>query len=110
MVSGGLGKEGFYEGDKMKEFLIKNGVPDSLIIVDNQGNSTISTVENTIQLMESLKFKSLIVVSQYFHLTRTKMLFKNRGLTNISSVSPSYFEGRDIYSLVREFVAYYTER
>ncbi|MEP6930142.1 MAG: YdcF family protein, partial [Flavobacterium sp.] len=35
IVSGGLGKEGFYEGDKMKAFLIANKVPDSLIIVDN---------------------------------------------------------------------------
>jgi len=30
VVSGGYGKEGFYEGDKMKDYLIKNGVPDSL--------------------------------------------------------------------------------
>lgn len=35
LVSGGLGKEGFYEGDKMKEYLIKHNVPDSVIIVDN---------------------------------------------------------------------------
>lgn len=35
IVSGGLGKEGFYEGDKMKEYLIKKNIPDSLVIVDN---------------------------------------------------------------------------
>lgn len=40
IVSGGLGKEGFYEGDKMKEYLIKNNVSDSIIIVDNKGNNT----------------------------------------------------------------------
>jgi|ERR1043165_1085221 vancomycin permeability regulator SanA len=107
IVSGGLGKEGFYEGDKMKEFLVQHQVPDSLIIVDNAGNNTIATVENTLRLKDSLKFNSIIVVSQYFHLTRTKMLFRKRGFTNVTSVGPRYFEIRDFYSLVREFAAYY---
>lgn len=109
LVSGGLGKEGFYEGDKMKDYLITNGVPDSLIIVDNLGNNTIATVDNTLKLKDSLNFESLIVISQYFHLTRTKMLFRKRHFDDVSSVSPKYFEFRDIYSLLREFGAYYTE-
>jgi len=107
VVSGGLGKEGFYEGDKMKEYLIKNNVPDSLVIVDNSGNNTLATVHNTIKIKDSLNFKSVIVVSQHFHLTRTKMLFQKHGIKNISSASPWYFEFRDFYSLFREFIAYY---
>lgn len=109
LVSGGLGKEGFYEGDKMKDYLTENGVPDSVVIVDNLGDNTVKTVNNTLKLKDSLNFRSLIVVSQYFHLTRTKMLFKKRHFENVSSVSPAYFEFRDIYSLLREFAAYYTE-
>lgn len=107
IVSGGLGKEGFYEGDKMKKYLTKHGVPESVIIVDNLGVNTLATVENTIKLKDSLNFESVIVVSQYFHLTRTKMLFRKNNFRNVSSVSPKYFEVRDIYSLLREFVAYY---
>jgi vancomycin permeability regulator SanA len=110
MVSGGLGKEGFYEGDKMKGFLIANGVPDTAIILDNNGNNTIATVENTLKLKDSIGFKSVLVISQYYHLTRTKMLFRERNFDNISSVSPKYFELRDLYSLLREFFAYYKER
>ena len=109
IVSGGLGKEGFYEGDKMKVYLVDKGVPASSIIVDNFGNNTQATVDNTIKLKEKLNFKSIIVVSQYFHVTRTKMLFKKRGIKNISSASPNYFEIRDFYSILREFAAYYTE-
>ncbi|QHT67836.1 YdcF family protein [Rhodocytophaga rosea] len=109
LVSGGLGKEGFYEGDKMKAYLLEHGVPATSIIVDNYGNNTTATVENTLQLKDSLHYTSLIVVSQYFHVTRTKMLFRKRGFENVSSVSPLYFEWRDIYSLAREFAAYYTQ-
>jgi vancomycin permeability regulator SanA len=109
IVSGGLGKEGFYEGTKMKEFLVHNGVPDSAVIVDNHGDNTVATVNNSLKLKDSLGFKSAIVVSQYFHVTRTKMLFRNRGFENVSSTSPDYYEIRDLYSILREFAGYYTQ-
>lgn len=109
LVSGGFGKEGFYEGDKMKEYLVENGIPDSLIIVDNHGDNTRATVINTLQLKPKFKFNSIIIVSQYFHVTRTKKLFEDQGFENVSSVSPNYFELRDIYAIVREFPAYYTQ-
>ncbi|ASK32700.1 hypothetical protein CEY12_06770 [Chryseobacterium sp. T16E-39] len=109
LVSGGFGKEGYFEGDKMKDFLISNGIPDSLIIVDNHGDNTRATVENTLQLKKQLDFNSVIVISQYFHVTRTKKLFKDSGFTNVTSASPRYFEVRDLYSIIREFPAYYTQ-
>lgn len=108
-LSGGLGKEGHYEGSEMKEYLINKGVPDSVIIVDNLGNNTIATVENALQLKDSLNFNSILVVSQFFHLTRTKMLFKRRGFDQVDSVSPMYLDIRDPYSLFREFVAFYIQ-
>ncbi len=109
LVSGGLGKEGFYEGSEMKKFLITKGIPDSLILLDNEGNNTRLTVKNTLKLQKKNRFVSIMIVSQYFHVTRTKKLFKENGMANISSISPKYFEWRDVYSLVREFPAYYLQ-
>ncbi len=110
LVSGGLGKEGHYEGDKMRDYLVKKGVPDSLIIVDNQGNNTTLSVVNTsaCRIPCSLKVSSC-VVSQYFHLTRSKMLFRKKGFKAVSGVSPWYFEWRDVYALGREMVGYYRQ-
>lgn len=107
LVSGGLGREGHYEGDKMRDFLLQQGVPDSCVLVDNYGNNTLATVDNTLRLKDSLHFNSVLIVSQYFHITRTKMLFRKRGFHNISSASPNYVRGRDIFALVREFFAFY---
>jgi vancomycin permeability regulator SanA len=107
LVSGGLGKEGFYEGDKMREYLRAHGVPDTAIFVDNAGNSTQQTVRNTARLQPVLHFRSVLVVSQFYHLSRTKMLFRQAGFTEVSGASPVYFELRDAYSLLREFAAYY---
>jgi len=109
IVSGGLGKEGHYEGDKMKEYLLKHGIPDSLIIVDNNGMNTRNTVTNTLSMQDSLHYENLIVVSQYHHITRTKALFRKAGFRNVYGASPRFFEIRDIYSLLREFVAFYTQ-
>lgn len=109
VVSGGIGKEGFREGDKMKEYMVRNGVPDSAVIVDNNGKNTLQSVQNILAMQSDLHFNKVIVVSQYYHLTRTKMLFRKMGFGDVDSVSPSYFEWRDIYSLLREFVAFYAE-
>lgn len=110
IVSGGLGKEGHYEGDKMAEYLVQNGVPMNDITIDNHGNNTRATADNVLKLKDSLNIKSVIIVSQYFHITRTKMLFRKRGFENVAGASPHYFEFRDLFSIVREFPAYYTQK
>lgn len=109
IVSGWLGKEWFLEGDVMRDYLVQNGVPKQAILVDNAWNNTLATVKNVLKLQNSLQYKSIIVVSQYFHITRIKKLFRENGYQNIASVSPRYFEFRDFYSLLREFIAYYVE-
>lgn len=107
LVSGGLGKEGFYEGTKMRDYLSAHGVPDTAIVVDNAGNTTQQTMRNTVRLRAALHIRSVVVVSQFYHISRTKLLFRQAGFTEVSGASPVYFEWRDIYSLLREFVAYY---
>jgi vancomycin permeability regulator SanA len=109
LVSGGFGKEGFYEAEKMKVFLIDNGVPDSLILIDNYGVNTLATVKNTLNINKKMHFKSIIVVSQFYHVTRTKMLFRKLGYQNVSSCCPKYLEWRDFYSTLREFLAFYVD-
>ncbi|QIL40933.1 YdcF family protein [Pedobacter sp. HDW13] len=108
-VSGGHGHEGFNEGDKMRDFLIGKGVPAALIITDNQGDNTLKTVKNTAKLKSNYHIESIIVVSQYYHITRTKMLFRKNGFDKVFGASPEYLEWRDGYSLIREFVAFYSE-
>jgi len=104
-----LGKEGFWEGTKMQEYLVANKIPAANIIVDNKGNDTEKTVLNSIKIMHRLHYRSAISVSQYFHQTRIKMLFRKNGFHNIESASPRYFELRDFYSIFREFIAFYVE-
>lgn len=72
LVSGGLGKEGFYEGDKMKDFLVLHGVPDSLIIVDNFGNNTRASVDNSLALKSRSISTVLLLFPNIFMLPEQK--------------------------------------
>ena len=107
IVSGGLGKEGFYEAEKMKDYLLLNGVSDSNIIIDNYGNNTIGTCMNAKKIIQD-KSQKLMIISQYHHLFRCKTIFENEGFQKVYLASPMYFELRDIYALIREFFAYYS--
>jgi len=107
VVSGGLGKEGHYEGIKMKAYLVGKGVPAIDIIVDNEGNNTYLTAFNYMAISEKEKFTSVIVISQYYHIRRTKLIFKKLGFTNVGSAHADWYELRDCYALFREFFGLY---
>lgn len=107
LVSGGLGKEGYWEGKKMKKYLVENKIPPEQIITDNFGDNTEKTVINSIKIADSLDYKSIVSVSQYYHQTRIRKLFKKNHFEHITASSADYFEMRDIYSVFREFFAYY---
>ncbi|MFM7021867.1 MAG: YdcF family protein [Flavobacteriales bacterium] len=105
IVSGGLGKEGHYEGTKMHAYLIQKNIPDSCIIKDNKGNTTSATSENFKKM--NLKAESITVITQYHHITRAKLAFKKFGFENVKGVHADYFEMKDFLAVIREFVAYY---
>ncbi len=99
-VSGGIGKEGHPEGDAMRRYLINRGIPQDKIIVDNQGNTTRHTALNFKEHFPP--FTGVVLVSQYFHITRCKLAFRQTGFTDVRGCHAMFFEVRDIYSSVRE--------
>lgn len=105
IVSGGLGKEGHYEGHVMKAYLVHHGIPAHQVIADNQGWNTRATAHNCLSWLPT--DREVVVVSQYHHISRTKLAFRNVGFTEVRGVHGPYFELRDLYSVVREFFAYY---
>ena len=108
IVSGGYGIEGFNEAIVMKNYLVEHGVKTENIIVDENGNTTYLTTRNLIPIAKEKNIKSVIVVSQYYHLLRAKRAVEMVGIKEVY-VSPgnSPFEIRDFYSIPREIIAYY---
>jgi vancomycin permeability regulator SanA len=105
-VSGGLGKEGHLEGTKMAEYLISKNIHKRAISIDDHGNNTRMTALNFKKRFP--KTKSVTLVSQFHHITRAKLAFRQVGVKNVNGVHCDYFEGRDFYSCFREFFGYYS--
>ncbi|MET4106149.1 YdcF family protein [Hymenobacter sp. UYP22] len=106
-VSGGLGKEGHYEGSAMRHYLLAHGVPATAIYTDNAGITTLATAQNFARLAQAQRWQSAVVVSQFFHLSRTKLLLRQQGVTSVSGSAARYVEARDAYALLREVPALY---
>ncbi|MBR0600400.1 YdcF family protein [Sinanaerobacter chloroacetimidivorans] len=107
IVSGGFGKEGYSEAIVMKEYLLEKGISSDCIMVDEEGNDTYSTAKNTKKIMDQRGFHTVTVISQFYHITRTRLAFHKAGLDDVYTVHSTSYEARDIYSLIREFPAYY---
>ena len=107
IVSGGVDIRGLDEAEVMKNYLISKGIPDINIIKDLAGNNTIMTAINTKNIMGKNNFKTIIIISQFYHISRTKLAFSKVGIQNVNSAHAEIFELRDFYSLFREFFAYY---
>lgn len=108
IVSGGIGKEGHDEAAVMAAYLIQKGIPPTAIIQDNQGLTTYASAQNCRDIMQAQQAKSIIIVSQYFHLLRSSIAFKRIGIAQVSVESADLFvEWRDVYSVPREILGLY---
>ena len=109
-ASGGISTKengGYPEGDAMKHYLVQHGVPDSVIVSDNYGQNTYLTAKNFIKWNKQYHFNSVIVVSQFYHITRTQYILKKLGFKNVTHAASEEFEWKDIESIFREVPAFY---
>lgn len=108
IVSGGLGEEGYEEAEIMKSYLIEKGVPESAVIEDKTGNNTYLTAKNLQAMAEEKNIKSIIAVSQYYHLLRARLTLSKFGFNPVyTSPAKMFPEFRDLYSIPREMIGYY---
>ncbi|MBS1948547.1 MAG: YdcF family protein [Bacteroidetes bacterium] len=107
-ASGGEGKEyGVPEGDAMKRYLIKKGIPADDVIADNKGDNSYLTAKDFIALNDSLHFSSAIVVTSFYHIARCKYIIKKMGFKNVEGYASKKYFINDAYGLFREFFAFY---
>lgn len=105
VVSGGVDPAGQDEAAVMSGYLVRAGIPENCIHQDNRGIDTYNTARNTAALMRRQGWESVLIVSQYFHIVRTRLAFRRFGIETIYSAHADYHAPRDLYSLAREVVA-----
>jgi vancomycin permeability regulator SanA len=106
IVSGGKGIEGYDEAKAMKTWLVSRGLPAAAVIQDSAGVTTMATASNSKALMETHGFETATVVTQYFHVPRTRLALRKAGVVADHTAHARFFEMRDLYSIPREVVGY----
>jgi vancomycin permeability regulator SanA len=106
-ASGGQGEDGVAEGDAMKAYLLKKGIPESDIMADNAGQNTYLTARDFMMLDSIHHYSSAIVVTSYYHISRTCYIIKKMGFKNLHAVASERYFAADAYGIVREFFAFY---
>lgn len=106
IVSGGTGVEGVDEAQVMKAYLLAHQVPSASIWVDSDGVNTRATACYSAALMQAQGWRRAILVSQYFHLSRTRLAFQQVGVLSLGTAHADIFQWRDLYSIPREVVGW----
>jgi len=107
VVSGGKGEFGVKEGSAMQKYLLAKHVAPQDILVDNNGDNTHLTAINLVKIRDTLGFSSVIAVSSFYHITRSKFIFRKLGLSHVYGVASDCIYRQDAYGLFREFFAFY---
>lgn len=105
IVSGATGKEGHDEAFAMKDYLVQHGIHQEKIIVDSQGYNTFASARNIHKIKSKYKIKNVIIITQYFHITRSRIAFQKCGFSDLRTAHAHFFELRDLYAIAREIPA-----
>ncbi|HQU84982.1 MAG TPA: YdcF family protein [Pyrinomonadaceae bacterium] len=106
IVSGGLGTNPPEEAEAGRLFLIENGVSDTDIIREKQGMTTAEQADRVREICERENFKSVALVTSFFHEKRAMQIFENAGLADVRGARCTHTRFQDINKWIsREAIA-----
>ena len=111
IVTGGKGAaEPFPEGQGMKDYLVKAGIPEDRIIVEDRALNTVQNIQYSMALMPSPDAPTAIVTNN-FHVTRGLALARGQGLTDVYAIAapsdPLFLPNnmlREFFGLTKDFL------
>lgn len=108
LVSGGRDPGSPFEAEAMKRYLVEQGVPADAVVEDRGGQNTFLTARFTADYMQQHGLRSVIAVSQYYHISRSKLALRRFGVPEVRGAHAAMeLEPREPWSLLRELVGYY---
>jgi uncharacterized SAM-binding protein YcdF (DUF218 family) len=81
LTTGGAGGDPvFTEGGVGRSYLIGRGVPSEAIVVETEGESTVHSIALAGEILRRMGLRSVIVVSDGYHIYRVKEMLRSQGL------------------------------
>jgi vancomycin permeability regulator SanA len=106
IVSGGLGKHPPAEAEAGRIFLVNAGVNETDIIRETDGMTTVEQAERVREICEREKFKTIALVTSFFHERRAIQIFNRAGFSDVRDARCIHTRFQDInWWVFREAVA-----
>lgn len=90
VVTGGkLPGDAFTEAEASATYLIDHGVPERAILRENEAHNTYDSFVGVAALLRERGLSSVLIVSDPFHLLRSRLIAEEVGLTAFTSPTPT---------------------
>ncbi|MBQ9915235.1 MAG: YdcF family protein [Clostridia bacterium] len=90
ILTGGKGEgNDFSDAAKAREFALSQGLPESVILLEEQSRITQENLQYSKKLMEERGLSSCILVSDPLHMKRAMLMAKDYGMNACSSPTPT---------------------
>lgn len=97
LVTGGVMKNGWTEGDRMRDWLVANGLPMERIIVENKSANTVQNASFSYDILyNDYNIKTASIISSQYHLKRASIFYYTMSLLKAKELgkAPIEFLGR----------------
>lgn len=81
VTGGGQPGDAFTEAEASRDYLVEQGVPESAILLENEGRNSWESMQGAADLLEAEGLQRVLLISDGFHLFRLKMMAQELGLT-----------------------------
>jgi uncharacterized SAM-binding protein YcdF (DUF218 family) len=89
IFTGGIGAgDTLSEAEVSRRYAVRRGVPDSLILLERQGQTSAQSVRAATQLMRERGLRSALVVSDSYHMMRLELLVRRGGIRPFRAPAP----------------------
>ena len=86
LTTGGSGGDpDFTEGEVGRNYLVRKGVPSEAILVEPEAETTFQSVLAAGEIMDRMNLRSCLLVTDGYHLLRSKRMLEERGFTVFGS-------------------------
>ncbi len=107
VVTGGkMPGDAYTEGETARNYFLEHGVPESAIVGEFEGRDTWQSMQGVAAVLDGTGVRSLIIVSDGFHLLRSELMARELGFDASGAAAPDSpirpWSGAEFSYLIRE--------
>jgi vancomycin permeability regulator SanA len=79
----------FTEAEASQRYLVEAGVPESAVLLENAGTSTLDSLRGVLRILAEQDITDVVIVTDAYHAARSRLVARSLGLEAHVSATPS---------------------